>query len=485
MKEKILKNGAGITLVALVVTIVVLLILAGITITYVMGDNSIFNKASNAKLNTELAKIEEQAGIIYANKLIDQQAGKISEITNEDIIDGLQKNGNIIEIRNAGEYQIERIKLEPATISIDKNETAKIKVKIDGTENNNIYYAVIQGKYYKMHFINSLLRIEREATDLEGDATNLLMIEVETEYDSTIVTNVTINQNEKTLEILSGTQYGNTGITVKYGGKIATCNVTVEEPDSNWEEINKIAKAISESGIKKTEQSATVTVDGVSYTINVGDEYKVRYGGKLRKVRVLGFNHDILADTGAYKTIGKEHTTAGISFEFVEFMLDEKQRINAVNDNTNGWKATTLRKNLNGENVDSQDSSIGGYAADLSNSNYIKKVNKPYLLGNGSIEVKTDCNDWLWLLSCAEIWTKPFNDTNSSILTGTAKGFEGSQYAYYTKNIGDVYASSPQKTIAKYPAGKTLANSWWCRSTYYIYDGYFCYVTSNGIAQRY
>ena len=33
------KENKGITLVALVVTIVVLLILAGITITYVMGDN--------------------------------------------------------------------------------------------------------------------------------------------------------------------------------------------------------------------------------------------------------------------------------------------------------------------------------------------------------------------------------------------------------------------------------------------------------------
>ncbi|MCI9039275.1 MAG: hypothetical protein HFJ29_05335, partial [Clostridia bacterium] len=39
----------GITLVALVVTIVVLLILAGITIMYVMGDNSIFKKAQEAK----------------------------------------------------------------------------------------------------------------------------------------------------------------------------------------------------------------------------------------------------------------------------------------------------------------------------------------------------------------------------------------------------------------------------------------------------
>ena len=62
MKEdvrKLKKNEKGITLVALVVTIVVLLILAGITITYVFGENSIFKQASEAKLQTEIAKYQE------------------------------------------------------------------------------------------------------------------------------------------------------------------------------------------------------------------------------------------------------------------------------------------------------------------------------------------------------------------------------------------------------------------------------------------
>jgi len=65
MKEK-LKKSTGITLVALVVTIVVLLILAGITITYVMGDNSIFKKAQEAKNKTDEAMQNEQE---YLNNL--------------------------------------------------------------------------------------------------------------------------------------------------------------------------------------------------------------------------------------------------------------------------------------------------------------------------------------------------------------------------------------------------------------------------------
>lgn len=55
-----MKSEKGITLVALVVTIVVLLILAGITITYVLGENSIFKLAQEAKNKTEEAIRNEQ-----------------------------------------------------------------------------------------------------------------------------------------------------------------------------------------------------------------------------------------------------------------------------------------------------------------------------------------------------------------------------------------------------------------------------------------
>ena len=58
------KKEEGITLVALVVTIVVLLILAGITLIYVVGDNSVFKQASDARIQTELGKIEERAQMI-------------------------------------------------------------------------------------------------------------------------------------------------------------------------------------------------------------------------------------------------------------------------------------------------------------------------------------------------------------------------------------------------------------------------------------
>mgnify|MGYP004543331803 CR=1 FL=1 len=67
--NKRIKNNKGVTLVALIVTIIVLIILAGISINLVLGDNGIITIAKKAKENTELAKIEEEKSL---NELYDE-----------------------------------------------------------------------------------------------------------------------------------------------------------------------------------------------------------------------------------------------------------------------------------------------------------------------------------------------------------------------------------------------------------------------------
>lgn len=64
-----LKQQKGITLVALVITIVVLIILAGVAISLTLGDNGIFTKAKSGAQNYQNAASEEQA---WVNEL-DQQ----------------------------------------------------------------------------------------------------------------------------------------------------------------------------------------------------------------------------------------------------------------------------------------------------------------------------------------------------------------------------------------------------------------------------
>ena len=70
MKKKKLKKGnEGITLVALVVTIVVLLILAGISLNLVLGQNGIISRAQEARDKTAQAKVNTEKAI---NALTDE-----------------------------------------------------------------------------------------------------------------------------------------------------------------------------------------------------------------------------------------------------------------------------------------------------------------------------------------------------------------------------------------------------------------------------
>ena len=74
----IANDSRGITLVALVVTIVVLLILAGITITMLFGENGIIKKAQDAKNATERDQQETEQGM---QDLADQMGTILGETT--------------------------------------------------------------------------------------------------------------------------------------------------------------------------------------------------------------------------------------------------------------------------------------------------------------------------------------------------------------------------------------------------------------------
>ena len=72
MKTKESRKNKGITLIALVITIIVLLILAGVTIATLTGNNGILTRAQNAKEDNVVATEEEQIktaltalGIVY------------------------------------------------------------------------------------------------------------------------------------------------------------------------------------------------------------------------------------------------------------------------------------------------------------------------------------------------------------------------------------------------------------------------------------
>ena len=87
-------NSKGLTLIALAITIIVLLILAGVSIAAMTSDNGIIKQAQNAKEETEKANMEERI-----DQVIIQVEGTHRNPTLEDIIDGLLKE-DIIATRD-------------------------------------------------------------------------------------------------------------------------------------------------------------------------------------------------------------------------------------------------------------------------------------------------------------------------------------------------------------------------------------------------
>ena len=96
-KKQKLKESKGITLIALVITIIVLLILAGVTIATLTGDNGILTKAQDAKTQTEQAKEDENLKIAIAGSY-----GTDGKLNLKDLKDNLENQGINYDKNNTG-----------------------------------------------------------------------------------------------------------------------------------------------------------------------------------------------------------------------------------------------------------------------------------------------------------------------------------------------------------------------------------------------
>lgn len=111
---EIIRKNKGITLIALVITIIILLILAGISIATLTGENGLLTKANIAKEKTQKASAKEQAQIDIAAYLAEQTRKGESTELNDSIIktiltgkDYVKGNpGDTSFISKEGEYEI-------------------------------------------------------------------------------------------------------------------------------------------------------------------------------------------------------------------------------------------------------------------------------------------------------------------------------------------------------------------------------------------
>lgn len=83
VKRKVSSNSA-ITLIALIITIIVLLILAGVTIHMVVGDSGLFGKANEAKFKTMMSSYREEVNLYTSWKVTETMNTDTSGINSGD-----------------------------------------------------------------------------------------------------------------------------------------------------------------------------------------------------------------------------------------------------------------------------------------------------------------------------------------------------------------------------------------------------------------
>ncbi len=173
------KTNTGITLVALVTTITVLLILAGITITAITGDNSIIKNARTSAEKTELSTLEEQIEMV-----IIKAEQKYRNPSIEDITEELKKN-KIISDDSQVDWETGKIETDLGYIIEGKLDDYTIKEAIPGkivTGEENKEYTKNGKAIIPVGFmivpgcddVSKGLVISDDAIDTEVDNTNLV-----------------------------------------------------------------------------------------------------------------------------------------------------------------------------------------------------------------------------------------------------------------------------------------------------------------------
>ena len=131
MKKFNLKSNKGITLIALIITIIVLLILAGVTIAAINGNESAMDKAKQAKDETSISEAKE-AAILKATALIQDYMDRRYVKNEANFATTYPKTGNYVaaSMNNVteGDYTFTT---SGTTLTVSKSETSIVTGTID------------------------------------------------------------------------------------------------------------------------------------------------------------------------------------------------------------------------------------------------------------------------------------------------------------------------------------------------------------------
>ena len=218
--KKTFKNSKGITLVALVITIIILLILAGISIS-ALTNTGIFQKAKDAKQKSENAALDQNTKLDEYEKELDQY---LPQKLIDKVNDGTIKVGDYISYTPDG-ASTENILQELATYSGSENENTTSTLTQEIDKKTGLKWRVLDVKDEKIRLISdrpTTSKITLYGPKGYNNAVYLLDKTCKTLYNnSKLASNVQNLKIEDIQEHLAYdyTQYTNSFVdTGKYGG---------------------------------------------------------------------------------------------------------------------------------------------------------------------------------------------------------------------------------------------------------------------------
>lgn len=128
------RKNEGITLIALIITIIVLIILAGVTINMVIGNNGIFTQTQKAKIKTEQSNVYEAMQL----QVSDYEIEKNTEGTTDTLVNYI-KSKNIINDNNVINVQ-ELLKKQISTGQGTDNKDVYVLEENENGEYVVVYY---------------------------------------------------------------------------------------------------------------------------------------------------------------------------------------------------------------------------------------------------------------------------------------------------------------------------------------------------------
>ena len=296
-----MKKQNGITLISLIITIIIMLILAGVSLSMVMGDGSMLEQANAATENTRGGEVQEYIDLAIASN----KAGKYSNIgikSKEQIIEEL-KNEKLITQDEVDELADNDI-LQIGNVSIDFS-------KIDESIDENMV-AVNVGDYvtYSGGGINKWRVVE---TKSNGEI--VVYAKLSSLGSNTKLSTSFYNSGKSTLE-----EYYNTFVNSSFANSASLGNVS------------EYIRAITGKEIAVQDAGMTIgTVTGVQVTET-----------ELTELGILGMNVSV----GLYLSNGTLMTNTYRTITATDGLGYLSHDISAVEAETDAFIAVTLKSGL-------------------------------------------------------------------------------------------------------------------------------------------